>query len=119
MKMNKNEKMKIMTINVPLYYFEKLDWLIAKGLYPSRSEILRVAIQRMFEHELNFIEHLEKEFERENPPNPMSKTQIDENIVHLEKEFERENPPNPMSKTQIDENIVHFADGTTKKIIKK
>lgn len=53
--------MKIITVNIPVPYIEAIAGLVGEnGLYPSRSELVRVAIRDWFKKELN----REKEFEK-------------------------------------------------------
>lgn len=45
--------MKIITVNIPETYLKMIDGLVgAKGLYPSRSELIRVAIRDFLIREL-------------------------------------------------------------------
>ena len=52
--------MKIITVNIPEQYFDAINKLIGeKGLYPSRSELIRCAIREYLLKEL-------KNFTRKN-----------------------------------------------------
>ena len=45
--------MKIITVNLPVSYLKTIDGLIGEtGIYPSRSELIRVAIREFLMHEL-------------------------------------------------------------------
>jgi Arc/MetJ-type ribon-helix-helix transcriptional regulator len=45
--------MKIITVNLPVSYLKTIEGLIGDaGLYPSRSELIRVAIREFLMHEL-------------------------------------------------------------------
>lgn len=45
--------MKIITVNLPVSYLKTIDGLVGEtGLYPSRSELIRVAIREFLMHEL-------------------------------------------------------------------
>ena len=39
------EKMVLISVHIPKQMLEELDELIAKGVYPSRSEAIRIAIR--------------------------------------------------------------------------
>jgi Arc/MetJ-type ribon-helix-helix transcriptional regulator len=44
--------MKLTTILLPKAYFEKLDILVEHGLYPSRSEAIRTAVNDLIKTEV-------------------------------------------------------------------
>lgn len=44
--------MKLITVNCPESYVEAMDELIRRGMYPSRSEIIRIAVRDMLKQEL-------------------------------------------------------------------
>ena len=45
--------MKIITVNLPVTYLKAIEGLVGeKGLYPSRSELVRVAIRDFLIHEM-------------------------------------------------------------------
>lgn len=66
--------MKIVTVNVPESYLESVEKLVGEnGLYPSRSELIRVAVRDFLLRELkmadNMAMHKEEkveEFDEEN-----------------------------------------------------
>ena len=66
--------MKIVTVNIPESYIESIEKLVGEnGLYPSRSELIRVAVRDFLLRELkmadNMAMHKEKdveEFDEEN-----------------------------------------------------
>ncbi len=53
--------MKIVTINVPESYIEAIDRLTGdRGLYPSRSELIRCAVREFLIKELNLAKNVMK-----------------------------------------------------------
>lgn len=44
--------MRVITVKVPKAYIDELDELIKAGLFPSRSEAIRVAIRDLLQREL-------------------------------------------------------------------
>ncbi len=59
--------MKIVTVNVPESYIEAINKLIgANGLYPSRSELIRVAVREFLIKELKMAKKFVKYNEPEN-----------------------------------------------------
>ena len=48
-KSKSKEKMALISIHVQKWVLEELDRLVERGVYPSRSEAIRVAIQRLLE----------------------------------------------------------------------
>ena len=53
--------MKIVTINVPETYIDAIKKLVGRdGLYPSRSELIRVAVRDFLLKELKLAENLKK-----------------------------------------------------------
>jgi len=61
--------MKIVTVNVPEAYIEAIKKLIGKGgLYPSRSELIRVAVHDFLLRELNHLKQLKKDSEEPKDP---------------------------------------------------
>lgn len=60
-------KLKIVTVNVPESYIEAIKKLIgADGLYPSRSELIRVAVREFIIRELKMAKNLMKDEEPED-----------------------------------------------------
>lgn len=53
--------MKIITINLPEKYLAAIQVLQDMGVYPSRSEALRVALKQFLVKELRFNSELEPE----------------------------------------------------------
>lgn len=51
-------KNKIMTINIPKAYIEFIELLKNEGLYPSKTEIVRVALRNFFAEEIELIQAL-------------------------------------------------------------
>jgi len=68
--------LRIMTINVPEYFITKIDALVREGLFPSRSEAIRVAIYQFLERTSGFLAYLE-----EKEPHPIISS--DPNIIQL------------------------------------
>jgi Arc/MetJ-type ribon-helix-helix transcriptional regulator len=60
--------MKIITINVPEAFLKQIETLIGeKGLYPSRSELIRVAIREFLIRELDTPTLTNQKIEQKNP----------------------------------------------------
>ena len=53
--------MKIITINLPEAYLKAIQILNEKGVYPSRSEAIRVALKEFLTDELKMYQELEEE----------------------------------------------------------
>ncbi len=53
--------MKIITINLPEKYLDAIQILNDKGIYPSRSEAIRVALADFLPHELKMYSDLDTE----------------------------------------------------------
>jgi len=68
---NGGKEMKIITINLPEKYISAIQILNDLGLYPSRSEAVRVALRDFLSNELKFYQEIEDEkfkmFVRSNP----------------------------------------------------
>jgi len=59
--------MKIVTVNVPESYIDAINKLIGEnGLYPSRSELIRVAVREFLIKELKMAKKIVKYDEPEN-----------------------------------------------------
>lgn len=53
--------MRIITVNLPVSYLKAIDRLTGqKGLYPSRSELIRVAMRDFLIHELDAAKSFQK-----------------------------------------------------------
>jgi len=50
--------MQIVTVNLPSAYIDAIGTLTSKGLYPSRSEAIRVALRKFLKNELEMVEIL-------------------------------------------------------------
>jgi hypothetical protein len=49
--------MRIITVNLPVSYLKMIDGLVGENaLYPSRSELIRVAVKEFLVHELEAVE---------------------------------------------------------------
>ena len=55
------KKIKIITINLPEKYLAAIQVLNDQGIYPSRSEAIRVALKDFLESELGFYEALDSD----------------------------------------------------------
>ncbi|TXT55019.1 MAG: hypothetical protein BAJALOKI2v1_710015 [Promethearchaeota archaeon] len=55
--------MRIITINLPEKYLAAIQTLNDMGLYPSRSEAIRTALQDFLSDELLFDKNLEEDFD--------------------------------------------------------
>ncbi|MGQ4874029.1 MAG: ribbon-helix-helix domain-containing protein [Promethearchaeota archaeon] len=53
--------MKIITINLPEKYLDAIQTLNDLGIYPSRSEAIRIALRDFLSKELKMYEELETE----------------------------------------------------------
>ena len=53
--------MKIITINLPEKYLSAIQILNDMGIYPSRSEAIRIALKNFLSEELKMYEALEDE----------------------------------------------------------
>ncbi|MCJ7648795.1 MAG: ribbon-helix-helix domain-containing protein [Candidatus Lokiarchaeota archaeon] len=53
--------MKIITINLPGKYLSAIQTLNDMGVYPSRSEAIRIALKDFLEKELTMFNNLEDE----------------------------------------------------------
>ncbi|KKN60517.1 hypothetical protein LCGC14_0531630 [marine sediment metagenome] len=56
-----NPEMINFSINIPKIYKTRIEEGVVKGLYPSRSEAIRVAIREFLYRELKFIKELFEE----------------------------------------------------------
>ena len=54
-------KMKIITINLPEKYLSAIKILNDLGIYPSRSEAIRIALRDFLANELKMYEDLDEE----------------------------------------------------------
>lgn len=63
----KKRKMQNITINLPEAYCDNLQRLIQLGLYPSRSEAIRVALREFLDREFQFLDllHLREDADSE------------------------------------------------------
>jgi len=60
--------MKIVTINVPESYITSMKKLVGEhGLYPSRSELIRVAVREFLIKELKMADNMAKHKEAKTP----------------------------------------------------
>lgn len=57
--------MKIITINLSEKYLAAIQVLTDEGIYPSRSQAIRVALKDFLENELNLYEDLDSDNFRE------------------------------------------------------
>jgi Arc/MetJ-type ribon-helix-helix transcriptional regulator len=69
-KRHQGEGMVILTINIPRKVREMLDTLVVgeDALYPSRSEIIRVALHDFLQEEFAYRDRLAQPVEVESPP---------------------------------------------------
>ena len=44
---NKKERMKLISVHLPEWMIAKLEEFVKKGIYPSRSEAIRVALHQL------------------------------------------------------------------------
>ena len=57
-KNNQNKAMMNITINYPILYENQIQDLIMKGIVPSRSEAIRIAVREFLYKELKFVKRL-------------------------------------------------------------
>jgi Arc/MetJ-type ribon-helix-helix transcriptional regulator len=50
--------MQIVTVNIPRIYVDVMTKLTTQGLYPSRSELMRIAIREFIIRELELLENI-------------------------------------------------------------
>lgn len=55
------ENMKVITINLPSRYLQAIQVLNDMGTYPSRSEVIRVALHQFLTNELKLERDLDSE----------------------------------------------------------
>lgn len=61
--------MKIVTVNVPRSYLDAIEKLVGdKGLYPSRSELIRVAVRKFLLKELKLAKEMKEQKEKPQKP---------------------------------------------------
>lgn len=78
--------MKIVTINLPEPFIDALAKLTEYGLYPSRSEAIRVALRDFLSKELQIAQklkeiHDEKKEEKKLVATPLIKDSIEAKVV--------------------------------------
>ena len=78
--------LRIITVNLPVSYLKAIDSLTGqKGLYPSRSELIRVAVRDFLIHEIAAAQNFQKSHQK-NQNNQISvrvrsqPKSIDENL---------------------------------------
>jgi len=59
-KRNQKQHLKLVSVHLPPKYIELLEELVARGLYPSRSEAIRVAVRDLIARDLWRREHTER-----------------------------------------------------------
>jgi len=58
--MNKSERMILVSFHIPRQMLRELDELVKRGIFPSRSEAIRVAIRNLIEKEKQRRDTVEK-----------------------------------------------------------
>lgn len=67
--------MRIITVNIPRQILKTIDLLTGvKGLYPSRSELIRVAVRDWLIKEIQNAKAFEKVIGNPKPPKPIQKS---------------------------------------------
>ena len=73
--------MQIVTVNLPSIYIDAIAKLTDEGLYPSRSEAIRVALKDFLSNELKMVESLleisDKDIKAKPAQDAASKKKID------------------------------------------
>jgi Arc/MetJ-type ribon-helix-helix transcriptional regulator len=73
--------LKIITVNLPVPYIKTIELLVGdKGLYPSRSELIRVAIRDFLVKELEIAKNFPKFTEKVVPNNFVSEKEKDDEL---------------------------------------
>ena len=81
--------MRIITVNVPQSYLKAIDKLTGRsGLYPSRSELIRVAVKEFLVNELDTAKDFKQSLQRKNekiipPLDPANFVQVGDTIYKL------------------------------------
>lgn len=57
----KNSALKNITIHFPILYDIQIQKLIKLGIYPSRSEIVRIAVRELLQKDLEFLSIISKD----------------------------------------------------------
>ena len=88
-------KLRIVTVNLPVSYLNAIETLTGNdGLYPSRSELIRVAVRNFLIRELESAKSFKKY--QENKAIPAEETsveaKVDENFVTIGEKTYRRNP---------------------------
>ena len=78
--------MKIITINLSEKYLAAIQVLTDEGIYPSRSQAIRVALKDFLENELNLYEDLDSDNFREIVKN-IGKQNWVLNVISVEANF--------------------------------
>ena len=78
--------MKIITINLSEKYLAAIQVLTDEGIYPSRSQAIRVALKDFLENELNLYEDLDSDNFREIVKN-VGKQNWVLNVISVEANF--------------------------------
>jgi len=86
--------MQVITVNISTTYLEAVDNLVARGVYPSRSEAIRVALRDFLQTELEIVEFLlfgpppEPTFDPGPPPSDLRRgiddSKLDRAKQHIE-----------------------------------
>ena len=48
----RKQYMRLITCHLPKHYVDNLDYLVEKGVFPSRSEAIRIAVRELLNKEL-------------------------------------------------------------------
>ena len=74
-------KVKIITVNLPVNDIKTIKGLVGEnGLYPSRSELIRVAIRDFLVKELHVAKNF---FSTEHSDDVFNETESDKNLVRI------------------------------------
>ena len=84
--------MRIITVNIPHTYLRAIDKLTGRqGLFPSRSELIRVAVREFLINELKIVEPIKQALQNQSiapePPKPIDESlfvQVPINAAHAE-----------------------------------
>ncbi len=107
--MEGSENMKICTVNVPEKYIEAISKLVGEnGLFPSRSELIRVAVREFLlralkskDNSLKFNSGGYLDFEIETVKVPVENTDNDDHIVTEMRKYEDKKENGFVLKTRV------------------
>lgn len=77
--------MKIITVNLPISYLKAIESLTGhKGLYPSRSELIRVAVRNFLVRELDAAKSFKKYQEAQEKKKALEKSVSNDDNLYIQ-----------------------------------